>query len=186
MPFTCITCGKTREQEQDQEGKITEGSLRTQECSSCRHYQNCNIEEQWRIQNALITGRIPRGTQYLVDEIEAELDSVTNENVRERLSQAIMQIRVNEAWEESEANSEEEEEVKEFTVTGIYNKPIDIGPCPVCRDPDAKQRYISHDQRITACEQCAREWTDYSRTTLWLEIKPKEEVIKIAGNSKNE
>lgn len=165
-PFTCTRCGKTRQQEQDSDGLMSENSLATLECSSCRHGDMLKRDETTRIANALRTGRIPRGSRTFIDEIEEEIKNQTDHKIIARLRTSIGQLRAN---EEEELMLEDIVPVHSFIVKG--SKTMEARVCPVCYETD--QEYISSDGRITACEECAQGFTRVMKSTTWQRIQPK-------------
>jgi hypothetical protein len=180
QPFDCTKCGKTREQEQDSEGMISDQSLSKQECSTCRHTEMIQDDEEQRIQAALRTGRIPRGTRRFLDEIEEKLETITDSGIHTRIRATIAQLRINQIEEEMDSwNSTEEEQnnifgltlATEFTVRGT--RPMEAQECQVCWETGKQQEYISDDGRIVACEECARTWTKTTGFTEWLKLESK-------------
>ena len=166
-----------------------QGSLNQQKCSECRHIEDCEWDRQQRIKTALTTGKIAKGTRILLEDVKERLDQVREPRIKARLTAAIKQIEINEReeanmeWLTEEARTPATlisigegtlEEAHEFTNRGTYTGNIEAGQCPVCREPEARQEFISNDGRITACEECAKNWTEYTGTTTWWEI-PKNE-----------
>ena len=103
-PFEYTECGKTREEEEDQDGLILYRSLGEQKCSQCRHWQDTLQDEEKRVKIAIMTGRIARGTRIHLDEIKNKIPTVRDTRIKARLMAAITQL---------EANQEEEREFEE-------------------------------------------------------------------------
>jgi Retrotransposon gag protein/Zinc knuckle len=168
QPFNCTKCGRTREQEEDSDGMIPVKSLSEQECSTCRHSELLEVDEEQRIQATLATGRIPKGTRRFIDEIEEKLETITNPRTIARIKAAIQQLRAN---EDEERELDDMVPVTKFTITGTIT--MEAQECPVCYEPGKQQEYISADGRITACEECAKIWTETTGYTTWNKIQPK-------------
>src|SRR5215208_4462584 len=92
VPFACLEYGKTREQEQDDQGLLMKRSLSEQKCSDCRHHKVMEKDEQQRIQNAMNTGRIPKGIQQFIEEIEAKIPTITNSRIKAQIMATIVQL----------------------------------------------------------------------------------------------
>jgi hypothetical protein len=175
IPFTCLECGRTREQEQDDQRLITKGSLREQKCTGCRHHKAMEKDEQQRIQNTLNTGRIPKGTRQFIEEIETKIPTITDSRIKTRIIATIAQLRKNEQEEQEYHHYEDDDDVQsippvtEFTVLGTRTSTSKGQECPVCIDNP--REYISEDGRILACEECARAWTKTTESTKWLKLQ---------------
>src|SRR5215208_4518174 len=174
-PFTCLEYGKTREQEQDNQGLLMKRSLSEQKCSDCRHHKAMKKDEQQRIQNTLNTGRIPKGTRQFIEEIKAKIPTITNSRIKAQIMTTIVQLRRNKQGEQEYYHYEDDGNVQyippvtEFTVLGTRTSTSKGQECPVCIDNP--REHISEDGRILACEEYARTWTSTTQSTKWLKLQ---------------
>src|SRR5215208_4567847 len=132
-------------------------------------------DEQQRIQNTLNTGRIPKGIRQFIEEIEAKIPTITNSRIKVQIMATIVQLRRNKQEEQEYHHYEDDDDVQsiptvtEFTVLGTGTSTGKGQECPV--RIDNPREYISEDERILTCEECARTWTDTTQSTRWLKLQ---------------
>ena len=192
-PFECTRCGKTREQEEDEDGYINMRCLGNQLCHGCLGSDEWEQDTQQRIKTAMATGRIARGTRVLIDDIKDRMHEIKDLRIKARLLAAMAQIQRNEEeelrmlnwdYDHAEATETTWDKVTKFEVTGTIEKPENVDICLVCTIEDAE--YAAENGRIpAACKTCAKLWTEETRSTKWKKFESKnDEAPGTAGNRK--